>query len=97
VCVLDADAVNGALVVRNRRPGDRLRLLGLGGHTSLKRLLIARRVPRALRAAHPVVVAGDEIVWVPRCGRAEAALVGGATRRVLVVRLESAPGAAHSA
>ena len=97
VCVLDADGVRGPLVVRNRRAGDRLRLLGLGGHTSLKRLFIARRVPRHLRGTHPVVVAGDEIVWVPRCGRGETALVGAGTRRLLVVRLEAAPDAAHSA
>jgi len=91
VCFLDADAVPGPLRVRNRRTGDRLRLLGLGGHTSIKRLFIARGVPRARRAGHPLVVAGDEIVWVPRCGRSERALVTGATRRVLVLRLEAGP------
>jgi len=68
----------------------------MDGHTSVKRLLIARRVPRALRAEYPVVVDGSgEIVWVPRCGRAERALVSGATRRVLVLRVEAAPGAAR--
>jgi len=95
VCVLDADVLETPLVARNRRVGDRMLLHGLGGHTSLKRLLIARRVPRALRAQHPVVVDGSgEIVWVPRCGRAARALVGAGTRRVLVVRVDAAPGAA---
>jgi tRNA(Ile)-lysidine synthase len=92
VCLLDADAVPAPLVVRNRRPGDRVRLLGLGGHTSIKRLFITRRVPRAQRTHHPLVLAGDEVVWVPRCGRAEGALVLAETRRVLVVRVEAAPG-----
>lgn len=96
VCLLDADALPATLTVRNRRPGDRLRLLGLGGRTSIKRLFITRGVPRARRAGYPLVLAGDEIVWVPRCGRGEHALVGAATRRVLVLRVEVAPGAADA-
>jgi tRNA(Ile)-lysidine synthetase-like protein len=95
-CVLDADALPATLVVRNRRAGDRIRLLGLGGSTSLKRLFIARRVPRGTRATHPIVVADGEIVWVPRCGRGERALVGADTRRVLVLRVEAAPDAAQT-
>jgi tRNA(Ile)-lysidine synthase len=95
LCLLDADALPAPLTVRNRRPGDRLRLLGLGGHTSIKRLFITRGVARARRAQHPIVLAGGEIVWVPRCGRAERALVSGATRRVLVLRVDAAPGAAR--
>jgi tRNA(Ile)-lysidine synthase len=95
--VLDAAAMPEALVVRNRRPGDRIRLLGLGGHASIKRLFITRHVRRALRATYPLVLADDEIVWVPRCGRAERALVGAGTRRVLIVRVEKAPDAAQSA
>lgn len=95
-CLLDADAVPPVLVVRNRRAGDRLRLLGLGGSTSLKRLFITRRVPREARAAHPVVIAGDDIVWVPRCGRGERALVRAGTRRLLIVRVEAAPETARS-
>jgi len=58
VCVLDVDALVGPLVARSRRAGDRMLLHGLDGHTSVKRLLIARRVPRALRAEYPVVVDG---------------------------------------
>lgn len=88
VCVLDAERVAARLAARSRRPGDRMRPLGLGGHTSVKRLLIARRVPRARRAGYPLVVAGDEVLWVPGCARSDAALVTAATRRVLVIRVE---------
>jgi len=88
VCLFDADQVSGPLIVRTRRPGDRIRPLGLAGQTTLKRLLIARRVPRAARAAYPLVVAAGEIVWVPGCARGDRALVTAATRRVLVIRAE---------
>ena len=88
VCVVDGDAIPDALTVRNRRPGDRMRPLGLGGHTTLKRLFIARRMPRRVRALHPLVVARDEILWVPGCARSDRALVTAATQRRRVVRAE---------
>ncbi len=90
VCVLDADRV-GTLAVRNRRPGDRMRLLGLDGHTSLKRLFAARTVPRHLRANHPVVIGDGEVLWVPGRARSDLALVGPTTSRCWVIRLVRRP------
>lgn len=94
VCVVDADRLRAPLSVRNRRRGDRVQPLGLGGHTTIKRLFIARGVPRALRVSYPLVLAGDEVLWVPGCARSERALVTAATRRTLVIRVETAPPAA---
>jgi tRNA(Ile)-lysidine synthase len=54
------------LVVRTRRPGDRL----AGRRKKLQDLFVDAKVPRAERDAWPVVVAGDEVVAVP--GIAEA-------------------------
>jgi tRNA(Ile)-lysidine synthase len=61
----DADALGTRLDVRPWRPGDRMRPLGLGGSRTLQDLFTDRKVPRERRAALPVVVAGDEIAWVP--------------------------------
>ena len=54
------------LVVRSRRPGDRLRPAGLGGRRKkLHDLLVDRKVPREQRDSVPLVVDGDgRIVWV---------------------------------
>ncbi len=53
------------LVVRGRRPGDRLRPLRLGGSKKLQDLLVDRKVPRTARDRVPVVVdATGRIVWV---------------------------------
>jgi tRNA(Ile)-lysidine synthase len=90
-CVLDADQVGSGFVVRNRRPGDRLRSLGLGGHTSIKRLFSSRRIPRHRRDDHPLVVCDGEVVWVPGCGRSERGLVGPATSRCYVILLIRRP------
>jgi tRNA(Ile)-lysidine synthase len=53
------------LVVRNRRPGDRLRPLGAPGERKLKGLLIDRRVPRRERDRLPLLVVAGRIAWVP--------------------------------
>jgi tRNA(Ile)-lysidine synthase len=90
ICVLDPDRV-GSLEVRNRQPGDRLRPHGLAGHTSLKRLLNARAVPRRLRPDYPLVIADGEVLWVPGCARSDRALVGAATTRWYVIRLTRTP------
>ncbi len=88
LCVVDAAAVRGAVTVRNRQAGDRIRLLGLGGHTSVKRLLITRRVPRAARGALPLVTIGDTILWIPGCGRGDHGLVDTNTTRVLIIEAD---------
>jgi tRNA(Ile)-lysidine synthase len=56
--------VTGPLTVRAWREGDRMRPSGLGGTKTLQDLFTDRKVPRELRRTLPVVVAGDEIVWV---------------------------------
>ena len=52
----------GPLVLRTRRPGDRVR--SAGREMSLKRFLTDRRVPAGDRDRLPVVAAGRTVVWV---------------------------------
>jgi tRNA(Ile)-lysidine synthase len=77
---LDLAALGGPLEVRGWAPGDRMRPLGLGGRRSLQDLFTDRKVPRARRAATPVVVAQGRIAWVPGVATAEAFAVTAATR-----------------
>ena len=58
--ILDPDAAGGPLTLRSRRAGDRIRLSG--GSRSVKKLLIDRKVPAALRERVPVLVRGDTAV-----------------------------------
>lgn len=53
------------LTVRCPRSGDRYSPLGLNGSVKLSDLFVNQRLPQKLRAQWPVVVCGDEIVWVP--------------------------------
>lgn len=75
------------LIIRARRPGDRIRPRGLGGSKSLQDLFVDAKVPRRLREAHPVVCDGDRIVWVPGLAVAEAAAAASATVSVYATRI----------
>ncbi|MGH2522227.1 MAG: tRNA lysidine(34) synthetase TilS, partial [Anaerolineales bacterium] len=53
------------LRVRPRRPGDRFQPLGMGGHRiKVSDFMINAKVDESLRDGWPLVVCGDEIVWV---------------------------------
>ncbi|MGO9450450.1 MAG: tRNA lysidine(34) synthetase TilS [Candidatus Binataceae bacterium] len=71
------------LTARNFRPGDRIRPMGLGGTRKVKDVFIDRKLPPGDRARFPVVVSGDEIVWLPGLVRGEGAAVGTASETVL--------------
>ncbi len=87
VTVLDADRVPLVLTVRSRRPGDRLRPLGLGGEKKLQDLFVDAKVPRRLRDRVPVVAAGDRIAWVVGHRVAGDFAAGPGTVRRLVLRV----------
>jgi tRNA(Ile)-lysidine synthase len=88
VALLDADALPGPLAVRAPQTGDRVRIYAVGTR-KLHDVLIDRKVPRRQRRALPVLVAGDEVVWVPGVVRSAAARVVDGTRRVLEARWRS--------
>jgi tRNA(Ile)-lysidine synthase len=55
----------GELHWRGRLAGDRYRPLGAPGSAKVADLLINRKIPAGWRDALPVVLAGEEILWVP--------------------------------
>ncbi len=77
----------GELRLRNFRPGDRFRPLGMTGHKKLKDLFIDRKVPRSRRRTLPLLLAGEEILWVPGCARSDLARLEPRTRTVWRVKL----------
>lgn len=62
----DADRLTWPLVLRVRRPGDRMRPRGGRGSRKLSDLLIDAKVPRSDRSRRPVVTGADgELLFVP--------------------------------
>jgi tRNA(Ile)-lysidine synthase len=51
------------MVVRTRRPGDRV--LTSGGERSLSKVLLERRMPADARERLPLVAAGPRVIWFP--------------------------------
>ncbi len=62
---VDGDRLPLPVTVRGRRPGDQFAPLGMRGHRmKLSDFMVNEKVPVALRSQWPLVVSGDEIVWV---------------------------------
>jgi len=80
---LDLERIDGPLVLRSPRPGDRIQPLGMKGTRKLSRLLIDEKVPRDRRNRLPVLADGVSVLWVPGLRLSERARVTGGTRRVL--------------
>jgi tRNA(Ile)-lysidine synthase len=85
---LDADLVQLPLTVATRRPGDRMRPLGLQQAKRLQDILVDAHVPRHLRDSLPVVSDREEIVWIPGVTVAESKRVTPATRHQLHLEIE---------
>lgn len=87
----DAEALEEPVVLRPRRPGDRFRPLGMGGHQlKISDLMINLKIPEPWRDHVPLLVAGGEVLWV--CGHrvAETGKVRPTTSNVVRFRFERA-------
>jgi len=84
---LDADAVQGQLIVRNARRGDRFQPLGMPAPKKLSDIFIDRKVPRAERWRLPLLCDAAGILWVPGYTIAARARIMPHTTRALHVAL----------
>ncbi|MEA2667136.1 MAG: tRNA(Ile)-lysidine synthase [Chloroflexota bacterium] len=85
---LDADLVRLPLSVASRKPGDRMRALGLAQPKRLQDILVDAHIPRHLRDTLPLVSDSEEIVWIPGVTIADSKRVTPATRRQLHLEIE---------
>jgi tRNA(Ile)-lysidine synthase len=60
---LDADLLQGPLILRNWRPGDAYRPRGRRQSRKLKTMFLAGRVPNRDRASWPVLESGGHVAW----------------------------------
>ena len=85
---LDPSTMVGPLTVRNRRPGDRIDPLGLGGTKKVQDILIDAKVPRQHRDTVPLICDDRGPLWVAGHCLSERAKVTPSTRRTLRIRAE---------
>ncbi|MGQ4807084.1 tRNA(Ile)-lysidine synthase [Candidatus Entotheonellaceae bacterium PAL068K] len=85
---LDLSRMGVPLTVRFPLPGDRFYPLGAPGRKKLKNFFVNTKVPRAERPSVPLVLSGDEIVWVVGYRIAESAKVRPETSRIVRLHCE---------
>ncbi len=84
----DVDKIDSRkLILRNRREGDRFKPFGLRGTKKLSDFFIDRKIPRRLRDRIPLLVEGNDILWVVGIRRADKARITEDTRKILEVRI----------
>lgn len=89
---LDGRDLEPPLGVRPPRPGDRFQGLGAPGSRPLGRFLADAGVPREERRRVPVVLCGDEILWIAGLRPSHARRVrAGTARRLSLALLGAAP------
>ena len=81
--VFDLDRLQLPLTLRQRRDGDRFHPFGMRGTKKLKDLLIDAKIPRQERGRVPVLVNGDEIIWVVGYRTSEPFKIRAETKRRL--------------
>jgi len=64
VAVFDADKTGTTLTVRPRENGDFFYPLGFGKRKKLQDFFVDEKIPRDERDSIPIVVSGNEIVWI---------------------------------
>jgi len=83
----DKDALNFPMVLRNFRPGDSFKPLGMNGTQKLKKFFIDKKVPRSERIKCPILLSGGKLIWVVGHRIDESVKVTPTTKNVLKVEL----------
>ncbi|MBI5191069.1 MAG: tRNA lysidine(34) synthetase TilS [Nitrospirae bacterium] len=84
--VFDMDKLSGELVVRNKVPGDFFCPVGMEGKKKLKEFFIDMKLPRLVRERTPILVCGDDIVWVMGMRLDRRFVAGEGTKKMVAVR-----------
>lgn len=85
----DYDTIKEGLLMRKRRPGDRICVRADGSTQKLSDYMINARIPAELRDRLLVLASGSNILWVPGYRMAENCKITDRTRLILQVRMES--------
>ena len=87
---IDFPSAAFSLTVRNRRQGDRFQPYGMRGTKKIKDFMIDAKVPRDARDCLPILVCGDEVLWIIGYTTSEPFKIHPGTRQYLHLRYVSA-------
>ncbi len=81
--VVDWDSVNGGLVLRNRRPGDKMRIAGSNCTKTLKKLFNEKHLDN--RNNRLILADESGIVWVQGLGCSDRCKITNKTQKILII------------
>ncbi len=81
----DYDKISEHIKLRQRLPGDKIRLFGRGCTKEVRRLYNESGVPEHLRGRLCVLSAGDELIYAQSLGVAEKYAVGSETKNAVLI------------
>ncbi|MDZ4166036.1 MAG: tRNA lysidine(34) synthetase TilS, partial [Smithellaceae bacterium] len=84
--LMDYEKIAPPLLLRTRRPGDRIQLQGMRGRKTIKNIFIDQKIPRHHRELVPLLVDHDSVIAV-NDGRISER-VGVSSRTRLILRIE---------
>jgi tRNA(Ile)-lysidine synthase len=90
IVYIDGDRVGSFLRVRTRRPGDRIRPLGMAQEKKVQDVLVDAHIPRAERASIPLFFSASHCVWLAGVHIDDRVRLTSGTQRIL--RLSIEPG-----
>lgn len=83
----DASELTYPLVVRNRRPGDRIQVLGLNGSKKVQDMFVDEKIAPLKRELYPLLFdSAGKLLWIPGIRRSSHALMEPHTKDVLFIR-----------
>ncbi len=72
----DASRLQFPLTIRNRRPGDRIQILGLNGSKKVQDMFVDEKIPPSERPGYPLLFdAEGKLLWIPGLRRSSHAAV----------------------
>ncbi|MFZ7121647.1 MAG: tRNA lysidine(34) synthetase TilS [Eubacteriaceae bacterium] len=78
-------AINGLLLLRSRKDGDRIEPIGILGTKKIKDIFIDKKIPVNIRWKIPILSINNEIIWVLGYHKSRKFSVSKATQRVLMI------------
>lgn len=85
----DYNKIKGAIILRNRRKGDKFIPLGMIGNKKLKSLFIDLKISKDKRNKIPLICFGDDIAWIVGYRISELFKIDKNTKYVLAIKFES--------
>jgi tRNA(Ile)-lysidine synthase len=87
IAAMDAAKIEAALTIRARKPGDRIRPLGMKGTLKVADFFVNHHVPQLVRERWPLVVSGDKVLWVTGLCMSEDVCFTEKTQEIVMLRL----------